>query len=79
MKHSTRTDEDGKVILKLGLTHELGFPAEGCDVNLIVEGVSRLINEVAGINSFELIQSVVNEYAKNGLGPEGWVAVANDT
>lgn len=77
MKYETRTEEDGKVVLKLGMTHEAGFPAEP-DLGTIVTGVQLLIEAVCGISGFELVQAVIEEYVKNGRPPEGWEPPAND-
>ena len=63
MKFATRTEEDGKVVLSLGLSHEVGFPAE-LDVNAVVEGVNFIVNEVCGISVQELAQAVLQEYEK---------------
>lgn len=71
MKYETRTDEDGKVVLQLGLTHEAGFPVEP-DIDVIVNGVQLLVEAVCGISVFELTRAVIEEYVKNGKPPEGW-------
>lgn len=72
MKFETRTEEDGKIVLRLGLTHEAGFPVEP-DVGTIVNGVQLLVEAVCGISIFDLTRAVCEEYAKNGRPPEGWV------
>lgn len=69
MKFETRTEEDGRVILKLGLSHEVHFPPE-LNPEMVVVGVANLIEAVSGISSFELVQAVVQEYAKNGQVPK---------
>lgn len=71
MKFETRIDEDGKVVLQLGLTHEAGFPAEP-DIDVIVNGVQLLVEAVCGISVFDLTRAVIEEYVKNGKPPEGW-------
>lgn len=63
MKFATRTEEDGKVVLSLGLTHEVGFPAEP-DIDIVVTGVSKIVNEVCGIDVQDLVAAVLNEYEK---------------
>lgn len=71
MKFETRMDEDGKIVLRLGMTHEAGFPVEP-DIDTIVNGVQLLVEAVCGISVFELTRAVIKEYAKNGKPPEGW-------
>lgn len=69
MKFETRTEKDGKVVLKLGLTHEMGFSPE-LNVEEVVVGVTALIEAVADISVFELTQAVINEYAKKAPANE---------
>lgn len=72
MKYETRTEEDGKIVLRLGMTHEAGFPSEP-DVDVIVNGVQLLVEAVCGISVFELTRAVIEEYVKNGKAPPGWL------
>lgn len=71
MNFETRTDEDGRIVLQLGLTHEAGFPPEP-DMNVIVNGVQLLVEAVCGISIFDLTRAVIEEYVKNGTPPKGW-------
>jgi hypothetical protein len=73
MKYETRTEDTGKVVLQLGLTHEAGFPVEP-DIDTIVNGVQLLVEAVCGISVFELTRAVIDEYVRNGRPPEGWEA-----
>lgn len=71
MKFETRTEEDGKIVLKLGTTQEIGFPPQP-NIDVIVNGVNFLIEAVSGISAFDLTRAVIEEYVKNGKAPEGW-------
>ena len=73
MKFETRTEDTGKVVLQLGMTHEAGFPVEP-DMGTIVNGVQLLVEAVCGISVFELTRAVIDEYVRNGRPPEGWEA-----
>lgn len=75
MKFETRTEEDGRVVLQLGMTHEASFSAEP-DIGTIVNGVQILVEAVCGISLFELTRAVIDEYIKNGKPPEGWETAA---
>ena len=68
MKYETKTEEDGTVVLKLGLHHEMGF-APDVDLEGILQGIGLLVNKVAGIDVFELTKAVMDEFAKAGLKP----------
>jgi hypothetical protein len=74
VKFETRTEEDGKVVLKLGLSHEVKF-SEDIDLEGIVLGVQTVIEAVTGVSSFDLVRAVIDEFAK-GDNPK--VDAAND-
>lgn len=65
MKYTTRTEEDGTVVLKLGTHHEMGFPPD-VDLEGILQGVPHLVNAVTGIDMFKLVEAVLDEFAKAG-------------
>jgi hypothetical protein len=65
LKYETKTEEDGKVVLQLGLNHSVGFE-KGMDVEGIVVGVETLIQSVVGVSAFELCAAVMTEFAKQG-------------
>jgi hypothetical protein len=65
VKYETRTDEDGRAILKLGMNHEVSFE-KGIDVEGIVGGVEMLIQTVVGVSAFELVGAVMEEFTKDG-------------
>jgi hypothetical protein len=64
MKYEVTTSEDGFVNLKLGLTHNVSFPRD-CTVEDVIMGVTTLIEKVAGISAFELVNAVAQEFQKN--------------
>lgn len=63
MKFETRTEEDGKVVLKLGLAHEIGFPPE-IDLEGVISGVTYLVEQVSSIDVNGMIEAVINEFEK---------------
>jgi hypothetical protein len=63
LKYEVRTEDDGKVVLKLGTHHEVGFE-KGMDVEGIIHGVETVIQAVVGISAFELCMAVMAEFNK---------------
>lgn len=60
MKYEITREENGKVILKLGLHNEIVFQ-EGDSPDVIVSGVDALIKQTVAISPFELAEAVAKE------------------
>ncbi len=65
MKYEVLKDEEGYVVLKLGLTNNVCFAPE-CTPEEVVLGVSALIEKVVGISNFDLINAVLEALQEDG-------------
>ena len=62
MKYEIKTEEDGTVSLKLGLTHSVNI--RDSEMESIIGGVEMLIQNVVGVSAFELCTAVMAEFEK---------------
>jgi hypothetical protein len=63
MKYEINTEEDGRVVLKLGLVHSVSF-SKDMDLEGIIRGVEMLIEATVGVSAFELVTAVMLEFGK---------------
>ena len=56
MKYEVFKDDEGNVILQLGLNNNVCFAPE-CTLEEVVLGVGALVEKVVGISNFELVQA----------------------